>query len=418
MQANTMSSTQRINGDVEMPLSSSEKQQQPQQLDGQTKLERQHDLPQLAYSEINLGRVIGTGGFSTVSEIKSVDLDEIYDTDDRQHQLRNAFGQLVRNQQAFVLKKLRTDLSEREYNNGMEDLEIEAKFLSELSHPNIIQLKGISQSDPQRARFFVILDRLTVTLDRSFNRWRKIVGENTGYWVPGYGYCCSNSAVLHENWKLRLTAARDMGLALQFLHAQQIVYRDLKPDNVGFDTTGRLKLFDFGLAKRLDRLAVDAEGNYLLTGNTGSLRYMAPEVAQDKPYNTAVDVYSFAILFWQMCSLTTPYSGYSQAKHNLDVVFKGERPKCVASWPSEWKSLMERGWSQVPSERPTMNEIVITMERILSSDDHWPAEARIRAKIRKTAVVSPTLDVDTRTDAAATANATKGISKRHNANIV
>lgn len=406
-----ISNHKKGNGDLEMPES------QPKATrDEDAATMQQQELPQLAFSEINLGRIIGTGGFSTVSEIKSIDLDEIYDTDERQRLARRNFGHAVVSQHAYVLKKLRTDLSEREYNNGMEDLKVEATFLSELHHPNIIPLRGISQSDPQRARFFVILDRLVMTLDKCFNKWRKLVGEHTGYWVPCYGYCCSNSAMLHQNWHDRLTAALDMGKAVQFLHANGIVYRDLKPDNVGFDATGCLKVFDFGLAKRLSTMEMDVDGNYLLTGNTGSLRYMAPEVAQDKPYNTKVDVYSFAILFWQICSLTTPYSGYSQAKHNLDVVFKGHRPKCVPSWPSAWKRLMERGWSHVPSERPDMDELVATLERIQSSDD-MPAEARIRAKIRKGTVVSPVLDVDTRTDAAVASTA-NGISKRHNANIV
>jgi hypothetical protein len=93
-------------------------------------------LPQLAFSEINLGRVIGTGGFSSVYEIKSVDLDEIYDTSKHQSQLRHDFAKAVRSPppgtdttSTFVLKKLRTDLSDRELQNGMEDLEVESRLL-------------------------------------------------------------------------------------------------------------------------------------------------------------------------------------------------------------------------------------------------------------------------------------------------
>lgn len=52
-----------------------------------------------------------------------------------------------------------------------------------------------------------------------------------------------------------------------------------KPENIGFDVKGVVKVFDFGLAKELhpeDKLANDT---YKMTGNTGSIRYMAPEVA-------------------------------------------------------------------------------------------------------------------------------------------
>ena len=68
-------------------------------------------------------------------------------------------------------------------------------------------------------------------------------------------------------------------------------------------------LVDFGLAKEIrpeDKLDDDL---YKMSGNTGSLRYMAPEVALEKPYNSSVDVYSFGILFWQITSLETPFTG-------------------------------------------------------------------------------------------------------------
>lgn len=228
------------------------------------------------HTEINLGRVVGTGGFSVVCELKSVDLDEIFDTDAALQQQRQQLAQQLRSgRHKFVLKQLRTDLPEEEREKGVVDLAIEAGFLRVLNHPNIISMRASAESDPMRSRYFVILDQLTMTLEKKFNVWRKIVGENTGYWLPCYGYCCPKSVALHLNWKERIQCASDIASALSYLHAQNILYRDLKPENVGFTSAGMVKLFDFGLAKRLDEVELSLDGrNYKLTGNTGSLRYV------------------------------------------------------------------------------------------------------------------------------------------------
>jgi len=109
-----------------------------------------------------------------------------------------------------------------------------------------------------------------------------------------------------------------------------ILHRDLKPDNVGFLAEGSLQLFDFGLATSVPRQPTSSESKgddssgggdsssscagggggcvglgsgvvlprYRMTGHTGSVRYMAPEVATDMPYNQAVDTYSFAMILW------------------------------------------------------------------------------------------------------------------------
>jgi serine/threonine protein kinase len=186
---------------------------------------------------------------------------------------------------------------------------------------------------------------------------------------------------------------------------------------------GKLKLFDFGLAKRLDTVQKD-EGNvenYLLTGNTGSLRYMAPEVARDEPYNMSADSYSFGILFWQICSLTTPYVGLNQQTHAQQVVQRGLRPKPDKSWPYSWTTLMTSAWDTNPSRRPNMNEILQKLQTSIDDmsfeDNVIPSRAsEIRAKKKRKKVTRENriLDVDTRiTDTASTSglNAHRGTSE-------
>ena len=65
---------------------------------------------------------------------------------------------------------------------------------------------------------------------------------------------------------------------------------DLKPDNIGFSADGSIKLLDFGLATVV-RQRSQLDEMYEMTGFTGSLRYMSPEVAERRPYSERVDQY-------------------------------------------------------------------------------------------------------------------------------
>ncbi len=63
------------------------------------------------------------------------------------------------------------------------------------------------------------------------------------------------------------------------------MYRDLKPENVGFNIRDDIVLFDFGLAREIHSGDTKVTNDtWKLTGETGSIRYMAPEVAANKPY--------------------------------------------------------------------------------------------------------------------------------------
>mmetsp|Transcript_23849 Transcript_23849/g.57508 ORF Transcript_23849/g.57508 Transcript_23849/m.57508 type:complete len:510 (-) Transcript_23849:126-1655(-) len=402
-------------------------------------------MPALAFQEVVLGDIIGRGGFSFVHEIKFVKLQEIYDTGNEEAASRAVFASTFEASddsggngntsnkppaQQYVLKTLRPDLPEDEHNKGIIDLAVEAQFLAALSHPHILSLRGHANSDPLESRYFVILDRLVSTLDHKLKVWRKDVGINMGYWFgPCFGYCCGRPHVIHRIWMERFTVARDIASALQYLHAQDIVYRDLKPDNVGFNSDGELKMFDFGLAKRITSADKVDNELYNLTGNTGSLRYMAPEVAMNKPYSLSVDAYSFGVLFWQLCALSVPYSGYSCKMHADLVVGKGYRPTADASWPESWSLLMSQCWSTDHKSRPSFEHILKAMnaeledwteegEDFMSNEDGKGAE-KIKARKNKSVFKikarkdRQTLDIDTRL-----AKPEGPTEKKHDANIV
>ena len=80
----------------------------------------------------------------------------------------------------------------------------------------------------------------------------------------------------------------EIALALEHVHEAGIIFRDLKPENVMVGMDGHLKLTDFGMSKRFD----SKQG--MTTGTIcGTPEYLAPEVLQGKPYDSAVDWWTF-----------------------------------------------------------------------------------------------------------------------------
>ncbi|KAJ3205990.1 camp-dependent protein kinase catalytic subunit [Dinochytrium kinnereticum] len=94
-------------------------------------------------------------------------------------------------------------------------------------------------------------------------------------------------------------------ISLQYLHSENIVYRDLKPENILLDTTGHIKLADFGFAK--------------IVRNTtqsfcGTPDYIAAEVVANHPYTKAVDWWSFGVLIFELVSGKTPFGDDTSEK--------------------------------------------------------------------------------------------------------
>jgi serine/threonine protein kinase len=102
-----------------------------------------------------------------------------------------------------------------------------------------------------------------------------------------------------ESRVLRL--ARDMARALAACHGENIVHRDVKPQNIFVDRQGRYKLGDFGVARTM-------EGTGSATMRTGTYRYMAPEVFNGQHYGPRADLYSLGlVLYWLLNDRRSPF---------------------------------------------------------------------------------------------------------------
>mmetsp|Transcript_22160 Transcript_22160/g.32730 ORF Transcript_22160/g.32730 Transcript_22160/m.32730 type:complete len:135 (+) Transcript_22160:184-588(+) len=104
-----------------------------------------------------------------------------------------------------------------------------------------------------------------------------------------------------------------------------------------------------------------------MTGDTGSPRYMAPEVAMERSYNETADAYSFGILLWQICSTEVPFEKFTAAKFRSSVVEKGFRPSPNPKWPAGIQNLMKSCWAVNIRQRPNFQQIVEVLQAELSN---------------------------------------------------
>jgi serine/threonine protein kinase len=176
---------------------------------------------------------------------------------------------------------------------------------------------------------------------------------------------------------------------------------DIKPPNVGFDRDGTLKLFDFGLAKELpaDCSAYSSSAttfNKLKTfqtlGNTGTTRYMAPEVIRREPYNCKVDVFATSIVTWEIMTLRKPYGADVSGQFVKEcVAIYDDRPpipsspaigrrtsKCGATvWPKSLKKVVQQGWTKDIEVRLTAQQMRLGLLEILSKKRQQQSQTKV-----------------------------------------
>lgn len=253
----------------------------------------------------------------------------------------------------YAIKRIKRDLPRIEEIKGLIDLGIETKLLKVLSHPNIVKMRAISCSDMLSQDFFIVLDRLYRTLEDKIDLW---IFEKKSMNKLRSG-CGKSVIILNELWLEQTIVAYDLSSAFTYLHKNKIIYRDVKPNNIGFDVRGDVKLFDFGLSRELRPCDKVKDGLYKLTGVTGSRRYMAPEVVLCKPYGLSADIYSFAIALHEIFSCQIPFELYDIREHLERVVKRNTRPKIPKSWPGYLKKLLVSAWSPNIPERPNFQRI-------------------------------------------------------------
>lgn len=150
--------------------------------------------------------------------------------------------------------------------------------------------------------------------------------------------------------------------------SNSILHRDLKPQNMGEDENGTIKLFDFGTCKELkEDLSKKGNNKYYGTKRIGTMRYMSPEVATSTLYGLPADVYSFALVAWFVLHLEEPFAGFT-SDDLLKVHEKRLRPRIKKNMPKDIRQvLFKSGWDNDPEKRPTMEEMYSVLDGVLQS---------------------------------------------------
>lgn len=273
-------------------------------------------IPVLANTEIKISSLLGSGGFCSVSSIRNISLQEKQSANLNQEE-KNARCRLAKQFQDYeykyfspqnivvpghtpaldpleqrppriALKRVKSNLQNGRYKTGVKDLMAEIEILSLCSHPHIIALYAVGCDErdgdsegrlassilSQRRLSFAVIDQLRSTLRDKMHKWKD---------DRGFQFIKSRQS-LNNLWLERLIVIFNVADAISYLHSKKIVHRDINPDNIGFGDDQVVKLFDFGLARVVDKeqklthngperdVPWEDDDLYELTGTTGTLR--------------------------------------------------------------------------------------------------------------------------------------------------
>jgi len=102
-----------------------------------------------------------------------------------------------------------------------------------------------------------------------------------------------------------------------------------------------------------------------MTAETGTYRWMAPEVINHQPYDSKADVFSFAIVLWELITSKIPYDTMTPLQAAVGVR-QGLRPGLPKKTHPKLLDLMQRCWEADPSDRPAFSDILAELEDLLA----------------------------------------------------
>ncbi|XP_074056000.1 receptor-interacting serine/threonine-protein kinase 2 isoform X2 [Macrotis lagotis] len=242
-----------------------------------------------------------------------------------------------------------------------------------------------------KARFSYILPILGICYEPEF------LGIVTEYMNNG-----SLNELLHRKneypdvaWALRFRILHEIALGVNYLHNMNppLLHHDLKTQNILLDNEFHVKIADFGLSK-WRQMSLSQSRSSVSTPEGGTIIYMPPEnydISQKTRASIKHDIYSFAIIMWEVLSRKQPFEEVINPLQIMYSVSQGNRPDTEKeSLPldiphrARMISLIESGWAQNPDERPSFLKCLIELEPVMRTfEDISILEAVLQLKKTK-----------------------------------
>ncbi|KAL7564719.1 hypothetical protein ACA910_010134 [Epithemia clementina (nom. ined.)] len=365
------------------------------QMVGSSRLVRKSaDIALVSRDQLEIGALLGKGAFSEVHEVCLA-----HDPTRQRYAMKHLKFKLMSQPENFRL--------------AASELAVEAHMLASFDHPNILKIRGWAANgvasfvEGAHDSFFLLLDCLDETLDQRISQWKaeeeflkrrrsqqqqmaSLATSSSSSSSPHNGnlldvlrwmhnsspdhinnnnsnnnHDCNTPRYSEEEMQLcmeKFQACCEIASALAYLHESGVIFRDLKPNNIGF-LNGHVQLFDFGLSRELPDC--DLIEPFEMSGKVGTLRYMAVEVACHQHYNVSADVFSWAMVAYEVLTCNKPFAGWTREMHADLVCRRGMRPDLNPTSepgggdiPAGMHPLMQACWDQDPYQRPPMRAVV------------------------------------------------------------